>query len=636
MSYKPAYSGSVASSTNNSTTPIAAGGTFTGTGERVNYQGVTVSCKTDQAGILYFDFSNDNTNWDTFPTNGFDLSSGIHEYQRARKDYRFFRVRVTNTSASNQTYLRLYTYYGDADLPSAPLNQSIGSDSSAIITRSIMVGADQTGQYRNVPVNAEGAIDVNIAGPLTAFGQVIAERNRPVIQVTAVYGIGVKMRTSTSGAGSDAGAASNEFYATSGTSSVGVATIFTKAAAVYKAGQGLSFPFTARYGTPRANTVQWSGPQNGTDGIVVGYLGTTFGLFYRHGGQHEIRTLTFTVGASSSANCSITLNSVAYTVPLTTGLGVTGAAREAAASINSQASALWVCTAVNNKVLIRASSARVASGTYSFTAGTTGSTASFSTQSTGVAVTEEFIPQASFNGASSSWIDPTKGNVFRVDVQYLGYGDIDLYAEYPDPKRWELMHRIHNANELTTTNVTNPSFRVGWTASNRGDTTGVTVRGGSCAAFTQGELAIQDQSRSYSVNKASVSTEVAILSIKVLDVLDGKVSLSELLPQGLSVSTDSTKGAVFKVYLNTTLAGSPVYKFIDEGYSISAVDIAGTTVSGGRVLDTITIGAAQSRDRDLSAFDIHLLPGDVITITAQVTSGAASAMVVAITWKEDI
>lgn len=636
MSYKPSFSGSIASTTNNSTTPLAAGATFTGTGERINYQGVTVSCKTDQVGKLYFDFSNDNTNWDTFPTNGFDLAAGIHEYQRARKDYRYFRARVENTSANPQTYLRLYTYYGEADLPSAPLNQSIGTDSSAIITRSVVVGSDQTGQYRNVPVNAEGALDVNIAGPLTAFGQIIAERNRPVVQVTAVYGLGSKMRTQFSGTGATAGATANEFFATSGTSAAGVSTVFTRAAAVYKAGQGLSFPFTARFDTPRASTVQWAGPQNGTDGITVGYLGTTFGLFYRHGGQHEIRTLTFTSGASSSANCTITLNSVAYTVALTSGGGVTGAAREAAASLNSQASALWVCTAVNDKVIIRATSARVAGGTYSFSADTTGSAASFSTQSTGVALTEDFTALADWNGADCSWLDPSKGNVYRVDVQYLGYGDIDLYIEFADPKRYELAHRLHLANELTTTNVTNPSYRIGWTSSNRGDTTGVTVRGASAAAFTQGDLIIQDESRSYSVNKASVSTEVAVLTVKALDVLDGKVSLSDILLQSLSVSTDSTKGAIFKVYKNATLAGSPVYNFIEEGVSIAVVDVAGTTVSGGRLLNTITIGAAQSRNVDLTNYDIKLFPSDTLTVTAQITSGAASSMVVALTWKEDI
>jgi hypothetical protein len=127
-----------------------------------------------------------------------------------------------------------------------------------------------------------------------------------------------------------------------------------------------------------------------------------------------------------------------------------------------------------------------------------------------------------------------------------------------------------------------------------------------------------------------------MFQLKALDVLDGKVSLSDVILQSISVSTDSTKGAIFKLYLNPTVAGSPVFNFIEENYSVAAVDVAGTTVSGGRLLDTITIGAAQSRDKDLTNYNIKLLPNDTLVITAQVASGAASTMVAGVSWKEDI
>lgn len=55
------------STTNNSTTPLTAGATFTGTAEQNNFPDVYISCVTDQAGTLYFDFSNDGTNWNVFP-----------------------------------------------------------------------------------------------------------------------------------------------------------------------------------------------------------------------------------------------------------------------------------------------------------------------------------------------------------------------------------------------------------------------------------------------------------------------------------------------------------------------------------------------------------------------------------------
>lgn len=123
-----------ASVTNTTTTPLAGGATFTGIAELNNYSDVGVSCHTDAAGTLYFDFSNDATNWNTFPTNGFDISAGIHEFHTAVKLGRYFRVRLVNGAAA-QTYLRLYTYYGQYRLPSAPMNQPLGLDSDAILTR---------------------------------------------------------------------------------------------------------------------------------------------------------------------------------------------------------------------------------------------------------------------------------------------------------------------------------------------------------------------------------------------------------------------------------------------------------------------------------------------------------------------
>jgi hypothetical protein len=75
--------GGVQSSTNNSTTPLNAGATFTGTAELNSYSDVQVSCITDQNGTLYFDFSVDGTNWNTFPTSGFTVAAGIHEIHNA-------------------------------------------------------------------------------------------------------------------------------------------------------------------------------------------------------------------------------------------------------------------------------------------------------------------------------------------------------------------------------------------------------------------------------------------------------------------------------------------------------------------------------------------------------------------------
>ena len=132
MSYTPNQG--FESTDNTTTVALAGGATFTGTAEKNSASDVMVSCKADAAGTLYFDFSVDGTNWETFPTGGFEITAGIHEFHTAVKGPRHFRVRLVNGAAA-QTSLRLTTYFGVFRQPSAPLNQASGLDSDAILVR---------------------------------------------------------------------------------------------------------------------------------------------------------------------------------------------------------------------------------------------------------------------------------------------------------------------------------------------------------------------------------------------------------------------------------------------------------------------------------------------------------------------
>lgn len=121
-------------SENSSTTPLNAAATFTGTGVDVSsFASVVLSVLTDQAGVMYADFSPDGTNWDSTLT--YAVAAGVNETHRLTVTSRFFRVRVINSSASNQTYLRLQCLAGVQSGLSAPANLAIGQDSDATTVR---------------------------------------------------------------------------------------------------------------------------------------------------------------------------------------------------------------------------------------------------------------------------------------------------------------------------------------------------------------------------------------------------------------------------------------------------------------------------------------------------------------------
>lgn len=131
----------ISSAGNTTTTPLGSGLTFTGTWEQNDYHDVMVSCHTDNGGTLYFDFSPDGTNINTFPVNGFQIEAGIHEFHTAVKGPRYFRLRLVNNTGA-QTFLRLYTYYGSFRVPNSPINSNISSDSDAVVVRSISSSTD--------------------------------------------------------------------------------------------------------------------------------------------------------------------------------------------------------------------------------------------------------------------------------------------------------------------------------------------------------------------------------------------------------------------------------------------------------------------------------------------------------------
>jgi len=134
MSYFKDSGYGTVSAVNSTTTPLSASATFTGTAEQNQSSDVMVSCFSDTAGTLYFDFSVDGTNWRTFPTSGFVIAANVHEFHTAVKGPRYFRVRFVNGTGT-QTVLQLQTYFGTFRQPSSPLNQSLGLDADALLVR---------------------------------------------------------------------------------------------------------------------------------------------------------------------------------------------------------------------------------------------------------------------------------------------------------------------------------------------------------------------------------------------------------------------------------------------------------------------------------------------------------------------
>lgn len=468
---------------------------------------------------------------------------------------------------------------------------------------------------------------------VSVFGDKVSTNLNPLVAIKAVYGLLDDVETF-SATGGSATASNSEFVCQSGTSVGGYGTILSKKPIVHKAGLGCEARITARFTTGIASSTQLAGFFTAADGMFFGYNGTDFGIMHRYKGEFEIRTITITAASGGAETVTVTLNGTAYALSVGASATVAEAAHDVEVQlIASAANSSWMFQHINDTIVCVFRGVGAKSGSYSVSS--TGTLAGTVAQTNaGVAATEDWTYQSDWNKSTASWIDPTKGNLFRFEYAYLGYGFLNYYIMNAENESWELVHTIKFPNNNTGTNFGNPSLRVGWASASLGSSgTNLTVAGGSAMGGLQGEPNDGFRPFAASGTNTSITTETQILSVKVRNSFGGRATQAVVLPS-ISVATDSTKGMIFNVYKGATVAGDTNHQYIDSSNSVCIYDTAGTTVSGGELISSVVVGTGGSRTLNADDLGVFLVAGEEITVTGQVTTGAASGGYATITTKE--
>lgn len=491
-------------------------------------------------------------------------------------------------------------------------------------------------------------IDVNIVAPdplpvelvkpifsKTSFGELKVESMTPITQISAQYGLLTNTLTVIDSVG--AGAVSvvdNKFTCDSGAAVDGLASILTLRQLAYRAGQGAMARFTAVFSSGVVGNVQAAGLLTAENSFVFGYMGTAFGILHTHDGKDELQELTLTVAAGSET-ATVTIDGIGYPVILA-GIGtVQDDAFEISESLNAQVPN-YNFTSNNDQVVAQAVIPG-AQGLFSY-ASPGSSVGSFSQIIAGVTPMQDFIPQASWNIDTFTDLDPEKGNVYQIQFQYLGFGAINFFIEENDTGEFVLVHRIKFANQNTIPSVSNPTFRVGWLSTNTTNATSVRVQGSSAGAFIEGVIFRDVPPRSASNEQTSVGTTLTnVLSIRNRISFGGKVNRVELFPQIISASSQTNKAAFFKIIINPTFLTPVVFNYLNKAGSISELTTDSATVVGGQEVGSVTVtnaGSVVLRFNEGQAGAV--LPGSVICLAAQMSSGASSDCQATITWQEDL
>lgn len=184
---------------NSSTTNVSSGNAFVGTPYAITaYASVGVYCYATQSGTLYIefgvleaDFNGSATTNGTAPVAASQLTV-IRRMQattastpatfRVATEAAYVRVVWVNTGGSATTTLRLHTV-ASPDQPNPSTTEA-----TTDVVRAIVRAALPNGSYTDVLAGVTSALDVNVRGPTTSYGQLAVLTETPVAQISFAHG----------------------------------------------------------------------------------------------------------------------------------------------------------------------------------------------------------------------------------------------------------------------------------------------------------------------------------------------------------------------------------------------------------------------------------------------------------------
>lgn len=486
--------------------------------------------------------------------------------------------------------------------------------------------------------------DLEVLGSLqkTAFNEVQTAELTPTVQVVFPYNINTEQVTKYATGSGAVTWASNMASVQSGAAASSAGILRSRETVRYGAGMGLLARFTAVFDTGAANNEQIIGPGNSSDGFFFGYNGTSFGVLHRKGGEMEIRTLTITTASSTTENITITLNGVAHSVPVTNSAVIPTTAREIAAFDYSASG--WVARASGAKVIFSSlDSVATLTGSYTLSGATT-AVGAFAQTVAGVAPTDSWVAQASWSegvppGVTFDW---TKGNVFQIQIQYLGFGQISFCVEDPSTGMFHCVHKIKYANANTAPSFSNPTLFMYARSKNSSNTTNITLKTASLAMFVEGsDPGIGPhfaRSRAYAIG--NTTDEKHVMTIRNKEVFQSRTNRTNVQIRAFTFATalsSSSALATFRFYVGATPLTSVSYADNSTDTSIVEYDVAATTFSttSATLAYEMTIGTSTSFAAAAEKLVDRLSPGETLMVTCQTTAGHANNVVaVSLNWAE--
>lgn len=655
-------------------------------GEVNDYAYVGCNLQTDVGGTLYFDFSQDGTNWSTYPVAGFDVAANINEVHTAWKGGRYIRPRFVGGGAPSS--FRLKTFYSNHPLPlTAPLNQGIGSDQDATVVRAVATGQQPDDTFTNIKADGSAfSTTTNLTAGQVYDSGVLDARGYTQVQthINASDDGTLQFIFCNDAAGTDVvRTLTLPFVAANGYQLYSAPTFSPYIQ--YKFTNNGAGTQTDFYYETKFYTKSVSGQLLRLDAPIAGGMIANVGRNIIVGRKPGDNNLYENVAIDSESKLDVAVPRTAFgelavaeptpviqaSFPYSTINGrIWNQTLSGSADISAANSVVSVSAGAANSFAeletIRRARYRPGQGietrfTSIFTAPTAGSTQEigigdnldgffFCTSGTEYGInrrqngTDNITLQSNWNLDVADGtqvlpvIDFTKANVHQIQYQWLGYGAITYSVEDPRTGQFTPVHREQYANANTTPSVFNPTLPLRIKATNTTNTAPIVLKSSSLAAFVEGKIEITGPQFSVS-NTVAANDDIAVMGIGLQNktTYSGATNRVPVIPDTFTVVNLNDDPAVVELYKDVNTSGET---FTDVNSADSVVEYmsAGTaTWPASALFRTVVCPPTDSITVSLNEKTI-LFPGENIVASFTVPGpGTDNANVTcAWNWQEDI
>lgn len=264
---------------------------------------------------------------------------------------------------------------------------------------------------------------------------------------------------------------------------------------------------------------------------------------------------------------------------------------------------------------------------------------------------DTIVLQAAFNvdrldgsGPSKMTLDLTKTNIFVIDFQWLGVGQV-RFGVYNPAGEPAYCHQIQNANAIASVYMRTANLPIRYEVFNTAGSAGGTLKAICSSVISEGGF---EEGRGYPLSATTGITGLAtttrrpILTIRPRTTFNSIVNRAMIIPDHIEIIASAQPVLYELVYGGTNSGGT--WANVDTNNSASEFSINSTGIAGGVVIDNgflATAAGATSRiaDRESIAsrlpitLDIDGANPKELAIVATSFSGSATVNA-GLNWKE--